>query len=182
MSTEAVFLDRDGVLNLPVVREGRPYPPAMLAQLEIYPDAAAALTRLKQAGYLLIVVTNQPDVARGTQSPEAVDAINAAIGARLPIDEFLVCGHDDPDDCDCRKPKAGLVLRAAAAYGIDLRRSFLIGDRWRDIDCGASAGVRTVLIDRQYRERAPANPPDHVTNSLTGAADWILSVKDSTSA
>jgi D-glycero-D-manno-heptose 1,7-bisphosphate phosphatase len=171
---KAVFLDRDGVINRAVVRDGKPYPPAALDQLEIYPDAASALTRLKEAGYLLLVVTNQPDIARGTQTRAAVDAINAALGSALPIDEFLVCGHDDRDACDCRKPKPGLVLAAAAAHEIDLARSFLIGDRWRDIDCGAAAGVRTVWIDRHYRERPPSSPPTWIAASLSAAAAWIL--------
>jgi D-glycero-D-manno-heptose 1,7-bisphosphate phosphatase len=174
--TKAVFLDRDGVLNVATVRDGRPYPPAGLDQLQIYPDAADALAELKRAGYLLIVVTNQPDVARGSQTREAVDAMNAAIGQALPVDEFLVCWHDDCEGCDCRKPKPGLVLAAAEARQIDLARSFLVGDRWRDIDCGAAAGVRTVLIDRQYRERPPVSPPDHVADSLASAAIWILKV------
>ena len=174
--TKAVFLDRDGVLNVAMVRDGRPYPPAGLDQLQIYPDAPGALAHLKRAGYLLIVVTNQPDVARRAQSREAVDAMNAAIGAALPVDEFLVCWHDDGQDCDCRKPKPGLVMAAAAQYQIDLAQSFLIGDRWRDIDCGAAAGVRTVLIDRKYRERPPKSPPDHVADSLASAAAWILKV------
>lgn len=172
--TKAVFLDRDGVLNRPVVRNGSPHPPAGLDQLEIFPDAADALHRLKMAGYLLIVVTNQPDIARGTQTRWAVDRINAAIGAVLPIDEFLVCAHDDPANCTCRKPKPGMVLEAAARHAADLQQSFLIGDRWRDIDCGASAGVHTVLIDRGYRERAPDHAPDFVAESLEAAADWIL--------
>ncbi len=171
----AVFLDRDGVLNRAVVRDGKPHPPATLDQVQIYPDAPDALALLKQAGYLLIVVTNQPDVARGTQNRETVDSINAAIGAVLPIDEFLVCWHDDLENCNCRKPKPGLVLAAAASHQIDLSRSFLIGDRWRDIDCGANAGVRTVLIDRQYRERPPAQPPDYTADSLLNAATWIRS-------
>jgi D-glycero-D-manno-heptose 1,7-bisphosphate phosphatase len=175
----AVFLDRDGVLNVPLVREGKPYPPATPDQLAIYPEAAGALALLKQAGYLLIVVTNQPDVARGTQTRDAVDAINAAIGAQLPVDEFQVCWHDDRDGCECRKPKPGMVLSAAAAHRIDLTRSFLIGDRWRDIECGAAAGVRTVLIDRHYRERAAAVAPDYVAESLTAAAEWILGAEPS---
>ena len=173
--TRAVFLDRDGVLNQSVVRHGTPHPPAGLDELAIYPDASEALRRLKQAGYLLIVVTNQPDIARGTQSRTAVDQINAAIGAVLPIDEFVVCAHDDAANCPCRKPKPGMVLEAAARHAVDLRQSFLIGDRWRDIDCGASAGVRTVLIDRGYGERAPEHAPDFVAESLSGAAEWILS-------
>jgi D-glycero-D-manno-heptose 1,7-bisphosphate phosphatase len=170
----AVFLDRDGVLNRFTMRDGTPRPPAGLDELEIYPDAAEALRRFKQAGYLLVVVTNQPDVARGTQTRAAVDLINAALGAALPIDEFLVCAHDDAANCLCRKPKPGMVLEAAARHGVDLRQSFLIGDRWRDIDCGAAAGVRTVFIERGYGERAPEHAPDFVAESLGAAADWIL--------
>ena len=170
----AVFLDRDGVLNEASVSEGRPYPPDKIENLKLFSDAANALARLKEAGFLLLVVTNQPDVARGAQSRAAVEAINAAVADQLPIDGFLVCWHDDEAGCSCRKPKPGLLLDAAARYQIDLAASFLIGDRWRDIDAGAAAGCRTVLIDRQYRERKPTAEPDFRTNSLTGAADWIL--------
>ena len=141
-----------------MVRDGKPYPPAALDELEIYPDAAGALARLKQAGYLLIVVTNQPDVARGTQTRDAWTPLTPRSAHALPIDEFLVCWHDDRDGCDCRKPKPGWCLRQPR-HRIDLAQSFLIGDRWRDIECGAAAGVRTVLIDRHYRERAPAFAP-----------------------
>jgi D-glycero-D-manno-heptose 1,7-bisphosphate phosphatase len=173
--TKAVFLDRDGVLNRFTMRGGTPRPPAGLDELAVYPDAAEALRRLKQAGYLLIVVTNQPDIARGAQTRAAVDAINAAIGAALPIDEFVVCPHDDAAGCPCRKPKPGMVLEAAARHAVDLGQSFLIGDRWRDIDCGAAAGVRTVFIERGYGERAPQHTPDFVAESLGEAAVWILS-------
>jgi D-glycero-D-manno-heptose 1,7-bisphosphate phosphatase len=172
--TKAVFLDRDGVLNKFFLRDGTPRPPAGLDELEVYPDAAEALRGLKEAGYLLIVVTNQPDIARGTQTRAAVDEINAALGAELPIDEFVVCPHDDADYCACRKPRPGMVLESAARHEVDLGQSFLIGDRWRDIDCGASAGVRTVFIERGYRERAPAHAPDFVAESLGAAAEWIL--------
>ena len=171
--TKAVFLDRDGVLNHSLVREGLPYPTG-LDDLAIYEDAAKALARLKQAGYLLIVVTNQPDIARGTVTRATVDEINLVLGTALPIDEFVVCAHDDTDGCSCRKPKPGMVLEAAVRHAVDLGQSFLIGDRWRDVDCGASAGVLTVLIDRGYRERPPDHAPDFVAGSLAGAADWIL--------
>ena len=170
----AVFLDRDGVLNEPVIRGGKPYPPAGLQDLKIYPEAAAALAQLKQAGYLLIVVTNQPDVARGTTTRGEVEAIHAAMRRTLPVDDFLTCCHDDRDACVCRKPKPGLLLEAAARYHIDLPRSFLIGDRWRDIDAGAGAGCRTVWIDRQYAERQPAHAPDFRASFLAEAVEWIL--------
>jgi len=171
----AVFLDRDGVLNEAVIQEGRPYSPSSIEQLKIRPDAASSLARLKTAEFLLIVVTNQPNVARGHQTRAAVEAMNAAVAAALPIDEFLVCWHDDPDACPCRKPKPGLLLDAASRHNIDLAHSFLIGDRWRDIDAGAAAGCRTILIDHHYAERAPESAPDFRTASLQEAADWILS-------
>lgn len=171
---KAVFLDRDGVLNEPVVRGGRPYPPQRIEDLKVFPDAAAALGRLKEAGFLLLVVTNQPDVARGSQSRAAVEALHAALAAQLPIDDFFVCWHDDPDHCSCRKPRPGLLLQAAERYAVDLPASFLIGDRWRDIDAGAAAGCRTVFIDRRYRERSPSADPDFRTFSLAAAAAWIL--------
>jgi D-glycero-D-manno-heptose 1,7-bisphosphate phosphatase len=174
--TKAVFLDRDGVLNLPVVRDGKPYPPASVDDLRIYPDAWDALTSLKRAGYLLIVVTNQPDVARGTQTSAGLSAIHAAIGATLPIDQFVVCAHEDADGCECRKPRPGMVLTAAAEHHVDLERSFLIGDRWRDIECGAAAGVRSVLLERNYRERKSSVPPAFVTTSISEAAAWILNI------
>lgn len=169
-----MFLDRDGVLNEAIVRDGRPYSPVTIDQLRIVPDAAAALGRLKAAGFLLIVVTNQPEVARGTQTRPAVEAMNAELGRQLPLDAFFTCWHDDPDECQCRKPKPGLLEEAAASLGIDLHRSFLVGDRWRDIDAGAAAGCRTVLIDYHYQERTPDHQPDHRSTTLADATDWIL--------
>ena len=171
---KAVFLDRDGVVTEAAVRDGRPYPPPGIQTLTLCAGVAPALARLKAAGFLLVVVTNQPDVARGTQSRAVVEAQNAALGAQLPIDDFFVCWHDDPDHCSCRKPKPGLLLEAAARYSIVLPASFLIGDRWRDIDAGAAAGCRTILIDRQYRERPPVHQPDFRADSLETAAEWIL--------
>jgi D-glycero-D-manno-heptose 1,7-bisphosphate phosphatase len=171
---KAVFLDRDGVLNDVVLRDGKPYAPSRLEDLHIDPDAPTGLARLKQAGYLLIVVTNQPDVARGLQTCAVVEAMDAAVGAALPIDEFRVCYHDDPDNCPCRKPKPGLLLDAAKAHDIDLSKSFMVGDRWRDIDAGAAAGVRTVWIDRGYKEHGPALPPDYRCAGLRDALEWIL--------
>ena len=173
-AVKAVFLDRDGVLNEAVVREGRPYPPSSVEDLKVIPGTPEALARLKAAGFLLVVVTNQPDVAKGTQSRGVVETINAALRAALPIDDFFVCWHDDRDACSCRKPKPGLLLAAAARYGIDLAASFMVGDRWRDIDAGASAGCRTVLIERDYHERGPSAEPNFRTISLESAANWMI--------
>jgi D-sedoheptulose 7-phosphate isomerase len=170
----AVFLDRDGVLNEAVVRNGKPHPPAAAADMRIPTGTADALARLKERDFLLLVVTNQPDVARGTQQRQAVEEMGRRLRAELPLDDVLTCYHDDQDGCDCRKPRPGLMTSAAQRYGIDLSHSYLIGDRWRDIDAGSNAGCKTVWIDRGYAERAPASVPDARVGSLPEAVDWIL--------
>ena len=172
--SRAVFLDRDGVLNRAVIRDGKPYPPASVAELDIAAGAENALRELKAQGFKLLVVTNQPDLAKGLATQEDVDAINQKLAAALPVDEFFVCPHVDGDNCDCRKPKAGLLLEGARKHHIDLSASFMIGDRWRDVEAGQNAGCRTVLIDQGYQEKHPARPPDAIVHSLREAADWIL--------
>jgi D-glycero-D-manno-heptose 1,7-bisphosphate phosphatase len=173
MMSRGVYLDRDGVLNRAIVRDGKPYPPASPADLEILPGVPEALARHRRAGFRLVVVTNQPDVARGTLPLVTVEAIHAHMAATLPLDAIEVCLHGHDGECDCRKPKPGMLLRDGAAHGVDLGRSFMVGDRWRDIDAGFAAGCRTVLIGAGYAERA-VQPPDHVCSSLTEAAQWIL--------
>ena len=170
----AVFLDRDGVLNEAVVRGGKPHPPAAVVDLRIPAGTAEALARLKERDFLLLVVTNQPDVARGTQQREAVEEMERRLRAMLPLDDVLTCYHDDRDGCDCRKPRPGLMRRAAQQYGIDLSRSYLIGDRWRDVEAGVNAGCKTVWIDCSYTEQAPVSGPDARVRSLPEAVDWIL--------
>jgi D-glycero-D-manno-heptose 1,7-bisphosphate phosphatase len=170
----AVFLDRDGVLNRAMIRDGKPYPPASLDELEILPDVPRALAALKECGFLLLIVTNQPDVARGAQQRLVVENMHAKLRASLPVDDFFVCYHDDNDDCDCRKPKPGLLLQAAAVYQLDLASCFLIGDRWRDIQAGQAAGCVTVWIDRGYAEPGPTPPPTVCVTSFAEAAQWIL--------
>lgn len=164
----AVFLDRDGVLNRPVVREGLPFPPARVDEIELYPDVSDGCAQLKKAGFLLVVVTNQPDVGRGTQSREIVEAMHASLRAALPaLDAIEVCFHagaSHGEPCECRKPKPGMLLRAATAYAIDLKESFLIGDRWRDVDCAHAAGCRAIFINRGYREALREKPEFTVLN------------------
>jgi D-glycero-D-manno-heptose 1,7-bisphosphate phosphatase len=170
----AVFFDRDGVLNKAAVRDGRPYPPASVDELEIVWGASAAVRKLRDLGFLIVVVTNQPDVGRGTQTRAEVEKMNAAIGRSIAIDDFLVCYHDDGDGCDCRKPAPGLLLRAAAQHEIELASSYMVGDRWRDVEAGSRAGCKTILIDFGYRERSPAKDPDARVKSLDQAVDWIV--------
>jgi D-glycero-D-manno-heptose 1,7-bisphosphate phosphatase len=174
MSQRAVFLDRDGVLNKPIIRDRKPYPAVSIQETFIPPDASASLVLLKHRGFLLVVVTNQPDVGRGVLSRESVDAIHAFLSEKLPLDDFFVCYHDDRDRCVCRKPLPGLLLEAAAKHDIVLNASYLIGDRWRDIDAGAAAGCKTILIDYGYNEQSPNCPPNASVSSLSKAVDWIL--------
>jgi len=174
VSARAVFLDRDGVLNAAIERDGRPHPPASVEQLVILPGVAGALADLKRAGFLLVVVTNQPDVARGTTTRAAVEAIHNALRAALPLDAISSCFHDDADRCACRKPAPGLLLEAAAARDVNLSRSFMVGDRWRDVEAGAAAGCRTVFVDHAWREKRPERY-DAKVSSLAEAAAWILS-------
>jgi D-sedoheptulose 7-phosphate isomerase len=170
----AVFLDRDGVINRAFVRDGKPFPPPTQQELEVLPGVPEALHELKSHGYELLVVTNQPDVGRGKQSREALDAMHRALRASLPLDDILVCCHTDQDKCDCRKPLPGMLLEAARKHNIDLASSFMVGDRWRDVDAGYNAGCRTILIDYGYSERPPDREPDLRVSSLREAADWII--------
>jgi D-glycero-D-manno-heptose 1,7-bisphosphate phosphatase len=171
----AVFLDRDGVINRALERDGFPYAPTSLGEFEIYPEVPAACAKLKAASFLLVVATNQPDVGRGTMKQEVVEAIHAEMRRRLPLDRVEVCHHPGYSDseCDCRKPKPGMLLHAASALDIDLAQSWMVGDRWRDIDCGHAAGCKTILIDRHYAEKL-REPPDFSAGNLAGAADIIL--------
>jgi len=170
----AVFLDRDGVINCAVVRDGKPYPPYSKDELQIPSDVPEALARLQTEGFRLMVVTNQPDVARGIQTRAGVEGIHQAIlDFGLPIDSFRVCYHDDCDDCDCRKPKPGMLIDVAREQGLVLGDCFMVGDRWRDIAAGRQAGCKTILIDYDYDEIEFCEPHVRV-HSLSEAVDWIL--------
>ena len=172
-SRRAVFLDRDGVLNRAFVREGKPYPPNSIEEFEILPGVPEALARLNAAGFLNVVVTNQPDVATGRQQRGVVDTMHEFLQKKLQIDAIKVCYHADSDACACRKPKPGMLLEAASELNIDLARSFLVGDRWRDVGAAQAAGCQALFVDYQYREKRPEKPYVAV-ESLPDAADFIL--------
>jgi D-glycero-D-manno-heptose 1,7-bisphosphate phosphatase len=170
----AVFLDRDGVINRPIIRGGKPYPPLDVRDFELLPGVVEACQRLKEAGFYIIVVTNQPDVGRGAAAHEKIEAIHKKICAELPIDRVEVC-YDGEDDSEFRKPNPGMLLRAAAALDLDLQSSFMVGDRWRDVDCGHAAGCCTIFIDHGYAE--PLRKAPHFrTQDLPGAARIIVDV------
>ena len=177
LGMRAVFLDRDGVINRAPVKDGRPDSPSRVEEVEILPGVPEGLLDLKKEGFLLVVVTNQPDVARGTRSLKSVEEINRFLRNRLPLDDIRVCYHDDRDHCLCRKPLPGLLLEAAKEHAIELPRSFMVGDRWRDMEAGERAGCRTIFMDYGYGEKRPARY-DHRVETFRDAAEWIRMNKD----
>src|SRR5262245_19182227 len=170
---KAVFLDRDGVIVVPEFGGGRSFAPKRLEDFRLYPQAADSLQGLKRAGFLLAVVTNQPDVGNGVTSRSEVDAMHEMMTRSLPIDAVKACFHGQADDCRCRKPKPGMILAVAEELGIDLRQSFMVGDRASDVEAGRAAGCTTVFIDLGYSEPAP-RAHDHIVRSIAEAADVII--------
>jgi D-glycero-D-manno-heptose 1,7-bisphosphate phosphatase len=177
MQQSAVFLDRDGVINRAIVHERRPYPPATLQELEILPGVEEALQKLHAAGFLLIVVTNQPDVSRGSMTKETVEEINQHLMSCLLLDEFYTCYHDTKECCTCRKPLPGSLLLAAKKYNLNLSASYMVGDRWKDIAAGQGAGCKTIFIDYAYDEKQPSSI-DFKVSSLLEACHIILEQKN----
>jgi D-glycero-D-manno-heptose 1,7-bisphosphate phosphatase len=166
-------MDRDGTLNVQIIRDGNPFAPASVDEFRLFPGVPEACRALHDAGYALVVATNQPDVGRGTQSQAVVEAMHTELLRLIPeIERIEVCyspgrGETPPDPR--RKPEPGMLLDAARDLGLDLTRSWLIGDRWRDIDCGERAGVRTVFIDFGYVEQLHAMPDFTVKSFVEGA-------------
>jgi D-glycero-D-manno-heptose 1,7-bisphosphate phosphatase len=170
---KAIFLDRDGVINQAKVVDGKPFPPEDIDECKILPKVKKALKMLKKQGFFLIVITNQPDVARKKINIKTVQAINEFLEKSLPIDAFFACYHDDIENCNCRKPKPGNIFEAAKQYNINLQNSFMVGDRWRDIEAGKNAGCKTFFIDYSYQEKQPMDY-DYKVKSLYEAAEVII--------
>ncbi|HIJ83244.1 MAG: D-alpha,beta-D-heptose 1,7-bisphosphate phosphatase [Magnetococcales bacterium] len=173
MRYRAVFFDRDGVLNRPLIRDGKGYAPRTLDAFEIYPEAPAALQTLKEAGFKIVVVTNQPDIGHGLVSAEEVALMHQRLHAAMPVDLILTCPHRQTDGCLCRKPKPGMLETAIQKLAIDPGASFLVGDRSSDIAAGLAVGCRTIFIDRQYREPVETKS-DFLAQSVLEAAQWII--------
>jgi D-glycero-D-manno-heptose 1,7-bisphosphate phosphatase len=173
MVRAAVFLDRDGVINANVVRDGKSVAPTKIDEFRLLPGVEDAVHRLKAAGYIVIVCTNQPDIGTGRTPRAALDAMHGLVRERLEVDDIKACFHTDKDGCDCRKPKPGMLLAAARERGLDLTASYMIGDRWRDVAAGRAAGCRTIFVDYGYEQDGP-NEPDHVVASLPEAVDVVL--------
>jgi len=174
----AVFLDRDGVLNLPNVISGQPFPPFLLSEVQILPGVVNGVNLLKDNGFEIVVVTNQPDVSRGRSNKEQVESINHYLGEEIGITHFYTCFHDDVDYCMCRKPKIGLFQKAAMDLNLELSSSFMVGDRWRDIEAGQSAGCICYFIDYSYEEPQPPLPFFRVASLFEAAQHIVRSSND----
>lgn len=172
----AVFIDRDGVLIPTEISNGRPIPLNCVEAVSPFEGVAEALVSLKKLGFLTVMVTNQPDVARQITPKYVVEAMNRKLSDMLALDHCYTCFHDDDDGCKCRKPLPGMLLAASIDHRIDLRQSYMIGDRWRDIDAGVSAGCTTIWIESRYDEMPP-KAPDYSVNSLFEAAKRISEIE-----
>lgn len=177
---KAVFLDRDGVINEVLLVEGIPATPKKVEDFRILPGVKEALSALKRAGYLTFVATNQPDIPRGTLPRDELDKMHAVLASSLPVDKIYVCAHDNQDACDCRKPKPGMLLQAAEEWGLDLAASYMIGDRWKDIEAGAAVGCTTILVQSPCSHEQPPHGrrrtvrSDHTVQNLRQAVEIIL--------
>lgn len=167
----AVFLDRDGVINKPIVKNGQVFSPRRLEDFEIFDGLKQFLDKFRQGGFVNIVITNQPDIARGDLKWTVLEAMHRQMWTQLPIDDIIVCPHDDCDNCQCRKPKPGMLLRAAKQRNIDLEKSFVIGDQWKDVEAGKEAGCTTVLIDYPYNAGVAA---DFRIKDMSSAENIVL--------
>jgi len=169
---KAVFLDRDGVINKAIIKDGKPLSPNSLKELEILPGVRQSITKLKKLKFVCLVVTNQPNVSRKIVDKNSVIQINNFLKNEIPFDDVFVCYHDDKDNCDCRKPKPGLLLEAGKKWDVDFKKSFMIGDRWRDIEAGKKLGCKTIFLDYKYNETKPKKP-SFVSDTLFNAVHII---------
>jgi len=174
---KAVFLDRDGVVNKPMIKEGKPYPPLSINELELMPGVVEGCKILRSAGYLLVIATNQPDVGRGTMSQDVVEEIHRHLQTEIGFDRIEVCYESGNGGLEypMRKPAPGMLLHAASNMNIDLTGSWMIGDRWRDVDCGTNAGCKTIFIDLEYSEKLHSKPNFIVKNFSEAVAKILKS-------
>ena len=172
---KAVFLDRDGLINKAFIKNGLPESPNSLSELEILPGVKESISRLKKLNFICLVVTNQPDVQRGKIKKNTIIKMNNFLKKKIELDDIFVCYHDDHDNCNCRKPKPGLLLQARKKWNVDFKKSFIVGDRWRDIQDGKKVGCKTIFLDYKYKDIKPKNP-DFVTDTLLNATYIIEKV------
>ena len=169
----AVFLDRDGVICRSFVRNGKPFAPRKLEDFKLMPNSHHSVKRLKQKGFKVIVVTNQPDIGNGMVTLDVIKAMHQKLLDKTKVDDVFVCTHRQDEACECRKPKPGMLFTASKKHGIDLSKSIMVGDRASDIEAGKRAGCKTIFIDRHYAEPRPLNP-NATLPSLQKAVNFII--------
>lgn len=162
----AAFLDRDGVINKSILENGLPKPPSNINDIIILDGVIESIEILFKNNFVPIVITNQPDVARGNNLITEINLINTRISELTKIQHFYSCFHDDLDKCNCRKPKPGMILQAANELDIDVSKSFLVGDRWKDIEAGQKMSISSYFIDYEYPELKPKMPFTKVCSLL----------------
>ena len=175
IKNNAVFLDRDGVLNKSIVINKKPYAPKTYEEFQLLPGVKRSLVSLKDLGFLIIVVTNQPDVGNGYVEKKVVQKMNSKLSNELPVDSIKVCYHKQTDECLCRKPKPGMLIDSAIEYNIDLGESFMVGDRKSDIEAGTEAGCKTIFIDNGYIKGEKPDYADIYASSLPDAVNKLIS-------
>ena len=148
----AVFFDRDGVLNNLVFRDGDYYSPRNLNNFKFFNDAEKVIHTIRDKGYLAIIVSNQPDIARGYLKKSVLNEMTKQLFDKLSVDDVFYCMHDDPDVEECRKPDPGLIIKAQKKWGIDLNQSLMVGDTEKDQGTAKNAGVKFILISRSYND------------------------------
>lgn len=171
-----VFLDRDGVLSRVIHRDGKACSARSLEEFELLPALEGSLETLAKAGYVLLVVTNQPDVRRGLMPLPVLESMNRRLMDRFGsrgVRKVYFCPHDDSDRCGCRKPAPGMLLEGAREWDLDLSRSFMVGDRRTDAEAGRRAGCKTLLIRTEENRDAR---PDYWAEDLADACRIILSL------
>ena len=175
-SFKCIFLDRDGVINKPIIIDNKPYSPRNKYQFELLPNIEKYLKKIHSLGFLTIIITNQPDISTNHINENLLNEFHDIIKNKMPITDIYVCKYIDTDDCYCRKPKPGLILTAAKKYKINLKKSYFIGDRWKDIDAANKAGCHSIFIDYGYKEKLKTTPINNV-KSVKEAFEIILNIE-----
>lgn len=171
---KAVFVERDGILNEVQAGPKHPIIPLTLEEFKINPKAKAPLRTLKDAGFVIIVTTNQPGLTRGYQSRRELDLMHDLIRRSFPIDDLFLCGHDEADHCPCRKPRPGLMIEAAFKWHLNLDHSFVISDKWQDAEAARTAGCTSLLLKSPWIGQGHH---DFVLPNLKFIADKIIHLK-----
>jgi len=171
--SKAVFLDRDGVINKPIIIDGKSYAPRLLKDFKIFPKVKSDVKKLKDKGFKVLVITNQPDIGNKLLKKSTLKEMHSILKAKVPLDKIYFCPHTRNDRCKCRKPKPGMIIKASNELKIDLKESYVVGDRKIDIDAGIKAGCKTIFVNNNYYEKKPTKQKKNV-KSLHDAVKYIL--------